>query len=174
MEEQAIMQLKATNGTVLVYDDRVVIRRTGMFALATQGIKGDTVFFYHTLSGIDYKKPGLFNGYLRFVTAGTLPYVSQTGWFSSPQDQLNDPNTVVLRAFNSRVPAQSEEIYNFILKKINEYNSKPFHEQYKSNIPVPTNNFSGADEIAKYKRLYDEGVITYEDFERKKRQILNM
>ena len=34
-------------------------------------------------------------------------------------------------------------------------------------------NISGADEIMKYKKLLDEGIISQEEFETKKTQILN-
>lgn len=164
MAEKTIKELKATNGTILVYNDRVVIKRKGLFAFVSQGIKGDTVFFYRNLSGVDYKKPGLTNGYMRFVTAGTENYNSGTGLFATPQSSAQDPNTVILRAFNRKVPALSEEIYNFILKKISEI---------KTNTVISA-EISGADEIAKYKSLLDQGVITQEEFANKKKQILNL
>ena len=34
--------------------------------------------------------------------------------------------------------------------------------------------FSGADELRKWKQLLDEGVITREEFETKKRQLLDL
>ena len=36
------------------------------------------------------------------------------------------------------------------------------------------NGVSGADEITKYKKLYDDGVITQEEFEAKKEQLLGL
>ena len=36
-----------------------------------------------------------------------------------------------------------------------------------------TSNISGADEIMKYKKLLDDGIITQEEFDAKKTQILN-
>lgn len=53
----------------------------------------------------------------------------------------------------------------------NAYNS------YKQNSTIQNNtetNFSSADEIMKYKNLLDNGVITQEEFEMKKNQILNL
>ena len=164
MAEKALKELKATNGTILVYNDRVVVKRKGLFAFASQGIKGDTTFFYRSLSGIDYKKPGLTNGYMRFITAGTATYNTGTGLFVTPQSSTQDPNTVILRAFNRKVPSLSEEIYNFIQQKISEVQTNT----------VINARFSGADEIAKYKVLLDQGVITQEEFENKKKQILNL
>src|SRR5574344_60951 len=108
MNEKILMELKGTNGTILVYNDRVTVKRKGLFAFASQGIKGDTTFFFNTLSGVDFKKPGMTNGYIRFVTAGTSNFNSKTGLFASTVDSTKDPNTVILRAFNRKVPALSE------------------------------------------------------------------
>ena len=56
-----IMRLKGTNGTVIAYDDRVVIERTGLFAFAAQGFTGSKKFFYRDFSSGGYKKPGMSN-----------------------------------------------------------------------------------------------------------------
>lgn len=50
---------------------------------------------------------------------------------------------------------ESEEIYNYILNKINK-NS------------INSNNISSADEILKYKKLLDNKIITEAEFEKKK------
>ena len=36
------------------------------------------------------------------------------------------------------------------------------------------NNISEADELRKYKALLDDGIITQEDFEKKKKQLLKL
>lgn len=52
---------------------------------------------------------------------------------------------------------------------INEYFS-----EFKKNQPAATNNsFSNADELRKFKQLFDDGIITQEEYEEKKRQLLN-
>ena len=165
MAEKALMELKATNGTLLVYNDRVVIKRKGLFAVASQGIKGDTVFFYNTLSGVDYKRPGMINGYMRFVTGGTVDFNSKSGLIKTSKATTQDPNTVVLRAFKSSTPKMADEIYNLILQKINEAHS---------NAGTVVNQLSGADEIVKYKNLLDQGIITQEEFDKKKSELLNI
>ena len=49
-------------------------------------------------------------------------------------------------------------------------------ENYKDNYVVKVNgsNVSSADEILKFKQLLDAGIITQEEFETKKKQILNL
>ncbi len=65
-----------------------------------------------------------------------------------------------MRAFNKEVPNKSEEIYKYILQKISE------------NKDVEITNNSSADEIMKFKQLLDDGIITQEEFERKKQELL--
>ncbi len=66
---------------------------------------------------------------------------------------------------------------------INVYKSKICNElrasiyraqemQKQNNNIVSNSNVSNADEILKYKKLLDEGIITQEEFERKKQQLL--
>ena len=43
-----------------------------------------------------------------------------------------------------------------------------------ANVPVVNMNVSAADEILKFKQLLDAGIITQEEFEAKKKQILNL
>lgn len=40
--------------------------------------------------------------------------------------------------------------------------------------PQSESTLSGADELAKYKKLFDDGVLTQEEFDIKKKQILNL
>lgn len=52
---------------------------------------------------------------------------------------------------------------------INEYFS-----EFKKNQPTAANNsLSSADELRKFKQLLDDGIITQEEYEEKKRQLLN-
>ena len=55
-----------------------------------------------------------------------------------------------------------KKIYNYIMKKISEC----------KNNNVNIINTSNADEILKFKKLLDEGIISQEEFERKKQEIL--
>lgn len=155
--------LKCTNGTLKVYNDRVVISRKTALGFFSQGLKGDKTFFYKNLSSIEYKKPSIFaNGYIKFIVAGTNEVKQNIGFLGNTTlEASKDPNTLILRAFNKEIPSKSEEIYNFIIKKISE-----------CKINNSQNNIPSADEIMKFKELLDKGVITQEEFERKKQELL--
>ena len=158
------MELKGTNGTIIVYNDRVIIRRKGFFAFVSQGgLKGDTTYFFHNLNGVEYKKPGMTNGYIRFIVAGTTPNNIKSGLLSTSKDALNDPNTVILRAFNKQIPILSEKIYHLIMEKIS-----------KKQTNHSNGKISSADEIIKFKKLLDQGIITQSEFDLKKKQLLGL
>ena len=46
-------------------------------------------------------------------------------------------------------------------------------ELKKKNEYIPVSGISNADEIMKFKNLYDSGVITKQEFERQKEKLLN-
>ncbi len=156
--------MKCTNGILTVYEDKVVISRKTLGGFITQNIKGDKTFFYSDLSSIEYRKPSILaNGYIKFITAGTKETKQNIGILGNTKmNALSDENTLILRAFNKEIPKKSEEIYNYIMKKISECKNK--------NVNII--NTSNADEILKFKKLLDESIITQEEFERKKQELL--
>jgi len=56
-----------------------------------------------------------------------------------------------------------------VTKLIHELKDSP-----KNVVTQNINNVSQADELAKFKKLFDEGVLTTEEFEKKKAQILGL
>ena len=77
--------------------------------------------------------------------------------------------TVILKVLT----AATEEYENNKLLQGKEKVAKASkNKANKENIPKTS--FSGADEIRKYKQLMDEGIITEEQFEKKKLDILGM
>lgn len=79
---------------------------------------------------------------------------------STTIEAAKDQNTLILRAFNKEIPNKSEEIYLYILEKISKS---------KSNGTFCN---STTDEILKFKQLLDSGIITQEEFEKKKQELL--
>ncbi len=154
--------LKCTNGILKVYEDKVVISRNTFGGFISQSLKGDKTFFYNDLTAIEYRKPTIMaNGYIKFIAAGTQEINQGVGKLGmTTANAAKDPNTLILRAFNKEIPKKSEEIYNYILEKI----------QKGKNANV--NNISSADEIMKFKKLLDEGIISQDEFDKKKQELL--
>jgi Domain of unknown function (DUF4429) len=164
-----IDRIDGTNGSLIVYEDRVVLTRKTIMGFISQGFTGDRTIPFANISSVEFRKPSLLaNGYIQFIVPGTLPVLAKTGIFGTSQESLKDPNTVVLRAFNSNVPVKAEAIYQLILNKIDEF------AKIEGGKSVVTNDtkLSVADEIRKFKKLQEEGIISHEDFDRKKQQLL--
>lgn len=162
---QLKMQLKCTNGIIYIYEDKVVISRKTLAGFIAQGIKGDKTIYYKDLTGVEYKKPSIWsNGYIKFIIPGTKEQNQSVTMLGTTMEAMQDSNSLILRAFNKKIPKESEKIYKYILKKIEE--TKESKENNKSN--------SSADEILKYKHLLDEGIINQEEFNIKKKELLNL
>lgn len=160
-----IDRIDGANGSLVVYEDRVVITRKTIMGFIAQGFTGDRTILFSNISSIEFRKPSLLaNGYIQFIVSGTLPVLAKTSIFGTSQESLKDPNTVVLRAFNSK----AEAIYQLILNKIGE---SAKIEGGKSAVTSDI-KLSVADEIRKFKKLQGEGIISQEDFDRKKQQLL--
>lgn len=160
---EKLMELKGTNGTVIAYDDKVVIERKGFFAfLSQQGFTGSRTYFYKDINAVEFKKPGLTNGYIKFILAGTIDSNATAGLFKTSQNSIQDQNTVVLRAFKKNTPKLSEELYNLIMENISKSRN--------SNIIQKSSNL---DELKKLAELKKDGVISEKEFEDQKQKLLN-
>lgn len=158
-----LMELKGTNGTIIAYDDKVVIERKGFFAfLSQQGFTGSRTYFYKDINAVEFKKPGLTNGYIKFILAGTVDSNATAGLFKTSQNSIQDQNTVVLRAFKKNTPKFSEELYNLIMENISKSRN--------SNIIQKSSNL---DELKKLAELKKDGVINEKEFEEQKQKLLN-
>ena len=159
MEE--LSRLKGNGSTIIVYEDRVVIKRGAFSAV---GSIGEKTFLFSTLGSVVFRKPGWSSmGYIQFIAPGNTSNnhenIGAITDLKGVVELAKDPNLVLL----SGRAKEAEEIYNLIQKKIQEYNSRGVNSQ---------NNVSAADELEKFAALKEKGVITAEEFEAKKKQIL--
>lgn len=162
---EKIMKLKGTNGTIIADADKVIIQRKGFIAFATQkGLTGNRTYFYKDINAVEFKKPGLTNGYMKFILAGTIDSSATTGLFKTSQSSMQDQNTVILRAFKKSVPKLSEDLYNFIMENILKCRNS-------SNTVIQAS--SNLDELKKLSGLKNNGVISEKEFEDQKKKLLS-
>jgi len=161
-----IMSLKGTNGLILAYEDRVVVSRKSFLGYVAQGINPDRTYYYRDLLSIDFQKPNIVrNGYMRFVVVGTADVKSKVN-LRSP-NTLKDSNIIVFHAFGGKKKRKKAvSLYALVMQKMTEAR----RTTVVSQMATP----SGADETAKYKKLFDDGVITIDEFEQKKKQLLGL
>lgn len=158
-DSQAIYNIKGTQGKLLkVYEDKcIIVTKPGIGSFVVgNGSDGEKVIYYSDVVGVQFKKTGLQIGYLQLETS--------SGIMNNIDDNFFNENSF---AYNSATVSNEkmEEVKNYILQRI---------EIYKNKGMSKTEALSPADEILKYKKLCDEGIITQEEFEKKKKQLLNL
>ena len=157
-----IRPLYDLNGIVqrlLVFEDRAVIatgKNAGkaIFSVASK-IDGAEMkeFYYSEMTALQHKKATIFsNGFMRFDFPG-----SSNGFAA-----YNENSFVFYPGLNAEV----EPVVEYIRKRIREERSKP------KETTIIQQTTSSAQELREYKKLVDEGIITQEEFEEKKKKLL--
>ncbi len=136
------------NGQTIIFNEAentIYIGRSGV--MGEIGQAPESTIPLRTLQTIVYRKGSIFaNGVIQFGTLGGQ----------------SDINTVF---FFPGKNAEALEFKNYVEKKLREYQERPQGQSVVQQI-------SQADELKKFKELLDAGVITQEEFENKKKQIL--
>ncbi len=148
-----LMELRGVNGQLQLYEDKVIITRKGALSKFTQGFfKGDKTIYLSQISGIQVKPGTSFtNGYIQFTLSGGNE--STKGLLKATHDE----NTVMFQK-------KDNQLVEKITSEI---------EKLKKTVQAPVQvQRSSADEIRKYKQLLDDGIITEEEFNKKKSALL--
>lgn len=148
--------LKGVNGQIELYADKIIIKRKGALSKMTQGFfKGDKTIYIKQITGMQVKQGGNFtNGYIQFTVPGGIE--NKKGITSATKDE----NTVMFAK-------KDNALVESIKEKIEEIQQQTSGNQAPSQL-------SPADEIKKYKELFDAGAITENEFDTKKKQLLNV
>lgn len=143
--------------TITVDEYFVTIKRKGLMSTAIHGMQGEKKIPIKSLTSIQFKKAGLTNGYIQFVYSGS--HESKGGLY----DAVKDENSVV---FTRGYTKDMTELKEYLEQKITE------------NLAAPSgtvvNQTTDADELRKFKQLFDDGIITEEEFNAKKKQLLGL
>lgn len=151
------MEAIGVNGQLELSGNKIIIKRKGLLAKMTQGLKGDKEILIKQISSIQFKKAGaLTNGYIQFSFSGGKE--DQGGLF----DATKDENTIM---FSKKQQPAFEKIKLTIEEKI-----ESLHNQASPSATM----VDVADEIKKLAELKDSGILTEEEFEAKKRQLLGI
>jgi len=147
-----ICKADGLNGTISVYEDKVVISRKGLHTV-TLGKETDVMI--SRVQGVSFREAGFSAGYLRILLAGDKPDVAGTDM---------NPHTIMFKKKN-----------NEDMKKIKDTIYDLVNNALKSDVGTTViNQISSADELKKFKDLLDSGIITQEEFEAKKKELLGL
>jgi membrane protease subunit (stomatin/prohibitin family) len=143
---------------IKIDDFGLTIHRKGFMNAMNQGLKGDKTIPYSSISAVQLKKPGMTNGYIQFSLLGGNE--SRGGITAA----VHDENTVMFAGKKT-----TDEMIE--LKAIVEGKIAEIHQSQSSAAVQPG---SDLDQLAKLKDLLDAGVLTQDEFDAKKAQILNL
>ncbi len=158
MGEKIIKQISTALADLTVYEDHCLLtaKKNAVSLLITKKFfAGDKKFYYSDLTSVQFREPGkITDGYMEFEYPGSRSGNS-SGAYSSE-------NAI---AFSRNDLDKMRDIYNYVDSKIREYKSK-------GNTVIQ--QLSPADELKKYKELLDLGVISQDEFDVKKKELLGI
>lgn len=145
---------------LLVYEDCIVIKHKGVLNAISMGVHGDKTIFYSDLTSIQFKEAGFLAGHIQFSLLGGRE--STGGVLAASSDE----NTI---SFSSNhLNSLAEKVVSYIENKIRESKAaKNAPVQVQAAAPI-----SIADELLKFKQLLDMGVISQEEFDNKKAELM--
>lgn len=147
------LKADGVNGQIEIKDKKIIISRRGINAFLVYGFAGEKEILIDNITAVQYKKAGWFsNGYIQFTFKGCLE--AKRGI----REAVRDENSIVFKS-------SQEKEFQYIKDEINK-------RIQSSNHPVKT--ISNLDELEKLAHLRDKGIVTEEEFNLKKKELLNI
>ena len=146
-----------------VYDNKVVFSSTKSTSTVVTGLvfgtsvtQGEKTIYYKDAIGVQYKPSSIADGYIQIETAA--------GGVTSSSSQYGGENSIQFSGKERN--AEAEIIVNFIKNKIEEIKNAPAGGIVQQVSP--------AEELKKFKELLDAGIISQEEFDAKKKELLGI
>ena len=156
---EKLFEVECAGTLFRVYDDCVSLSSKGFLGFASKGLAGERKLFYKDISSVQFKESTkLLSGFIEFYVIG-VNTKQGGGLFAG----TNNENRFTF--YNKSLP-EMQKAYEYIHNKINNK-----EETKTSAQPAEVDNVA---EIKKYKQLLDEGIITEEEFNAKKKQLLGL
>ena len=162
----------ATNGAVYsiegvrgrhidIFENKCIIKTRPTFGsfLAQNMTDGEKTIYYKDCVGVQFKKSSFTIGYLQFETASGQMNNGNSNFFG--ENSFTFDTTVISNE-------KMEEVANYVKKKIDEIKTQG------DRPATVVQQVSAADELKKMKELLDMGIITEEEFNAKKKQLLGL
>lgn len=152
---EPILKAKGVNGQLELYPTKVIIKRKGAMGVLSHGFKGDKSILIKQISSIQFKQANpVFNGYIQFAFLGGVE--AKGGLFQAGKDE----NTVNFSVFH-------KDDFTAIKEKLEEMMEAAHADQGQSSN-------SSISDLEKLAELKEKGIITEEEFNAKKKQILGI
>ncbi|KHD86340.1 hypothetical protein NG54_03180 [Heyndrickxia ginsengihumi] len=156
---EKVFEFKKANKVKVTIDDHFLrINRKGFVSAVNVGLSGEKAFNLDDITSVQLKKPGFTSGYIQF----SLPGGNEgAGVFNAVKDE----NSIL---FSKTELPLAEEIKSIVESHIKNRGNKDTNIKPDPTKPDPT------EELRKYKSLLDDGIITQEEFDAKKKQLLDL
>lgn len=146
-----------------VYDNKVVFTSSKSTSTVMSGLvfgqsvaQGEKTIYFKDALGVQYKPSSVLDGFIQVETA--------VGGMTSTGSQYGGENSISFSGKEANEDA--EVIVDFIKKQIENIKNAP--------TGGAVQQISSADELKKFKELLDMGVISQEEFDAKKKQLLGL
>lgn len=160
------VEIKVPEHTIIDADDTgVTITRKGLRNLANRGKLGATKIPYWAIASVTYRKSTMFGGKLELNTVSGPQHNGGIGGLD-PATAFSAYGSATSIPFRNGKNKEMADLKDFIQQKVDE--------AHKPQPSVQANTTDPADEIAKLKKLADDGTITQAEFEAKKKQLLGL
>ncbi len=156
---EKLYEFSIPGSTLTVYDDCVSFKHKGAMGFLTKGIQGERKIYYKQITSLQFKDAGsVTSGFIEFYLDGHHDSKQGGGLFSGTQNENRF-------YFYKKDQKEMTKAYSYIQDKVKSTNT----------IVVEQNaSTSNADELRKFKQLLDEGIITDEEFQKKKKELLGL
>lgn len=154
IEGTVFANLRGAQKVLNVFEDRIQLTQIKNFrSFVTQDLfKGNKEIYFADMTAVQFKPASaLILGYIQFETSNI-----------ASRDNFGSENSWT---FSEDMAEIAQKVLEYVRKKVAEY---------KNNKGVITATLSPADELLKFKSLLDAGVITQEEFDAKKKQLLGL
>lgn len=148
---------------IKINGNTLTISRPGLMSKMSLGFTGEKTVMINQISGVQIKKVGLARGYIQFIMAGTKE--AKSGIIGGKIDE----NIVYSDSFFKNKNNQINSSFEEIKKYIEEFNSNQ-----NGNTTIVQNVKSPVEQVKELKELLDMGAISQEEFDKKKKELLDL
>lgn len=146
-------EIKGSNGTISFDGQTVTITRKGLGAALMSGARGTKTLPLSAITAVQYKKAGMTVGYLQLSVPGDTQRQGRNATHTVQQDE----NTVTFYAKqNAEFEALASSLNAALLSKSAPVQAAP----------------DLADQIGKLAALRDQGILSEDEFNAKKAELL--
>lgn len=144
-----------------VYDDKLEIKQDKSKGTANNAIlkafnyADVQTYYYKDITSVDYKP-------ITFVDLGWIG-INVPGTYKDIKFKYGD--VLISKAKKQQLDKEYKEVFEYIKSRIQEIKASDNQATPKIDVAI---------EIRKFKELLDEGIITQEEFDKKKTQLLDL